>query len=194
MVYRKNIKMEDMKWFVIIGIVIDTILIFAISYLWRIIGVTIIIYIFVFGTLLMPYIIGVILSTIIIKLIRKKLIEKDNKLKILIYVIIIILCILVFTILGYSAMQYLSAKPDKEYTEMKEINESKRLIGLSKDEVITLLGSPKEKQNNNNLYIYCAGKITNYFFFGEREFYDLFIWFDENDRVKSTKIYLPLGG
>lgn len=150
-------------------------------------------YIWIFGTLFSPYIIGAILSVIIIRLIRKKLIEKDRKLKILIYSIIIISCVIISRNLGYSAMQYLSTKPDKVYTEMKKINDSERLIGLSKDEVVTLLGNPKENRDNN-LYIYHAGKITNYFFFGEREFYDLFIWFDENDRVKSTKIDLPLGG
>ena len=151
-------------------------------------------YIWIFGTLFSPYIIGIILSVIIIRLIRKKLIEKDKKFKILIYAIIIIFCILVSRNLGYSAMQYLSEKPDKEYTEMKEINDNKSLIGLSKDEVIKLLGRPKNIQSENNLYIYHAGKTTNYFFFGERDFYDIFIWFDENDRVKSTKIDFPLGG
>ncbi len=190
--YRKNIKMEDIKWFMMIGIIIDIILTFAISSLWRIVGVTITIYILIFGTLFMPYIMGVILSVIIIMLTRKKLIEKDNNFKNSIYVIIIILCIFVSRSLGYLAMHYLSAIPDKVYTEMKEINDSERLIGLSKNEVLALLGIPKENLDNNNLYIYRAGKITNYFFFGEKDFYDLFIWFDENDKVKSTKINLSL--
>lgn len=150
-------------------------------------------YIWMFGTLFMPYIIGIILSAIVIWLIRKKLIGKDKKLKILIYAMIIIFCVLLFRKLGYSAMLYVSAKPDKVYTEMKEINDSERLIGLSKDEVVTLLGKPLHKSTDNS-YIYDAGKITNYLFFGEREFYDFFVWFDENDRVKSTSIQLPRGG
>jgi len=149
--------------------------------------------IFIYGMLFMPYIVGIIISVIIIALIRKKLIGKEKKFKILIYAVIIILCVLVFRYVGYSFMTYMSAKPDKVYSEMKEINDSEELIGLSKDEVITLLGKPKENRDDN-LYIYSAGKTTNYFFFGEREFYDLFIWFDENDRVKSTKIDFPLGG
>ena len=90
-------------------------------------------------------------------------------------------------------MQYLSGKPDKIYTKMKELNDSERLIGLSKEEVIELLGEP-QKNSRDNLYIYDAGTLTNYLFLGEREFYDLFIWFDENDIVKSTEIDFPLGG
>lgn len=90
-------------------------------------------------------------------------------------------------------MLYLSEKPDKVYTKMKELNDSEKLIGLSKEEVIKLLGEP-QKNSRENLYIYDAGTLTNYLFLGERDFYDLFIWFDENDIVKSTEIHLPLGG
>ena len=89
-------------------------------------------------------------------------------------------------------MLYLSEKPDKVYTEMKELNDSNELIGLSKDEVLQLLGVPSD--STDDMLIYDAGKVTNYLFFGEREFYDLFIWFDENDKVSSTSIDLPRGG
>ena len=90
-------------------------------------------------------------------------------------------------------MLYLSEKPDKVYTEMKELSDSEKLIGLSKEEVIELLGEPL-KSSRDNLYIYDAGTLTNYLFLGEKEFYDLFVWFDESDIVKSTEIHLPLGG
>ena len=192
-VYKKNIAMEDIKWFAIIGMIIDTILTFSVAHLWKIVGGTIFIYIWIFGTLFMPYIMGVILSTIVICLIRKKLIKKDKKLKILVYAIIIVICGYTSVKLGYSFLSYVSAKPDKVYTRMKEMNDSERLLGLSKDEVVTLLGEPLHKSTDNP-YIYDAGKITNYLFFGEREFYDFFVWFDENDRVKSTSIELPRGG
>ena len=150
--------------------------------------------IWIFGILFLPYIIGAILSAIIIWIIRKKLIIKNEAIKMVIYAIIIIFCLLVSRNLGYSAMEYLSEKPDKAYTEMKEINDSKRLIGLSKDEVVTLLGEPLNSFSDNNMYVYDAGTTTNYFFFGERDFYDLFVRFDENDRVKSTKIDFRPGG
>ena len=148
--------------------------------------------IWMFGTLFMPYIIGVVISVIIILLIRKKLTGKDKKFKIIIYAIIIIICVLVFRNLGYSAMLYLSEKPDKVYTEMKELNDSEKLIGLSKEEVIELLGEPIITSDNK--YTYDAGTLTNYLFLGEITSYDLFIWFDENDIVRSTEINLPLGG
>ena len=153
----------------------------------------ILLFIWIFGTLFMPYIIGIVISVIIILLIRKKLVGKNKKFKILIYAIIIIFCVLVFRNIGYSAMLYLSEKPDEIYTEMKEINDSGKLIGMSKEEVIKLLGKPM-KSSTDNLYIYDAGTLTNYLFFGEREFYDFFVRFDENDRVKSTEIDLPRGG
>lgn len=155
--------------------------------------VNIIMFIWVFGTLFMPYIVGIILSAIIILLVRKKLIGKDKGFRILIYTIIIVVCVLLSCLVGYPIMEYFMAKPDKVYTEMKEINDSERLIGLSKEQVVELLGEPYEKRDNN-LYIYDAGKITCYFFFGESDFYDLFIWFDENDKVKSTKIDFQRGG
>ena len=177
--------MENRKW-LIIGIIIVSVL-FIFNML------NILLSIWIFGTLFMPYIIGIAISVIIIFLIRKKLKEKDKNLKILIYAIIIILCIIVCKNLGYPVMQYLSEKPDEIYTKMKELNDSEKLIGLSKEQVVELLGEP-QKNSRDDLYTYDAGTLTNYLFFGERESYDLFIRFDENYIVKSTEIHLPLGG
>ena len=143
--------------------------------------------IWIFGTLFSPYIVGIILSAIIILLIRNKLIGKDKQLKILIYAIIIIICVVVSINLGYSALEYVSAKPDKVYTEMKEINDNQSLIGLSKEQVIALLGKPRGKEDID-VYYYDAGTITNYLFFGEMDFYELRIIFDENNIVKATVI------
>ena len=182
--------MEDKKW-LIIGIIIISIL--FILKIGNKIMLNILLFIWIFGTLFMPYIIGIAISAIIIFLIRKKLNGKNKNLKIFIYAIIIIVCIIVCRNLGYPVMHYLSEKPDEVYTKMKELNDSEKLIGLSKEEVIELLGEP-QKDSRDNLYIYDAGTLTNYLFLGEREFYDLFIWFDENDIVKSTEIHLPLGG
>ena len=178
---------KNKKWLIIGIIIISVLFIFKIE---NKIMLNILLYIWIFGTLFLPYIIGIAISIIIIFLIRKKLKEKNKN---LIYAIIIILCIIVCRNLGYPVMQYLSEKPDKVYTKMKELNDSEKLIGLSREEVIELLGEP-QKNSRDNLYIYDAGTLTNYLFFGEREFYDLFIWFDENDIVKSTEIDFPLGG
>lgn len=184
--YRKIIKMEDIKWFVIIGMMINTILTFFIVQVWRITGATFVISMLVLGTLYLPYIIGVILSVIVICLIRKKLVEKEKRLKILIYAIICIFCILVSTKLGYTGMLYASAKPDKIYVEMNKINDNQSLIGLSKEQVIELLGEPYHKEKD--VYYYDAGKITNYLFFGGRDFYSFRVIFDENEIVKATSI------
>lgn len=143
--------------------------------------------ILIYGTLFMPCIIGIILSIIVIRLIRKKLVNKNKKFKALIYVIVILVCGYVSIKVGYSFLLYASAKPDKLYTEMKEINESERLIGLSKEQVIELLGKPRGDEDKD-VYYYDAGKVTNYLFFGEMDFYELRIIFDENDIVEYTSI------
>ena len=181
--------MKNKKWLVIGIIIISVLFMLKIG---NKIMLDILLFIWIFGTLFMPYIIGIIISIIIIFFIKKKLIVKSKNLKNFIYAIIIIVCIIVCRNLGYSVMQYLSEKPDKVYTEMKKLSDSEKLIGLSKEEVIELLGEPIESREN--LYVYDAGTLTNYLLLGEREFYDLFIWFDENDIVKSTEIHLPLGG
>lgn len=178
--------MENKKW-LIIGIIIIVSVLFIFNML------NILLSIWIFGTLFLPYIIGITISVIIIFLIRKKLNEKNKNKKILIYAIIIILCIIICKNLGYPVMQYLSEKPDEIYTKMKELNDSEKLIGLSKEQVVELLGEP-QKNSRDDLYTYDAGTLTNYLFFGERESYDLFIRFDENYIVKSTEIHLPLGG
>lgn len=182
--------MKDKKWLIIGIIIISALFILKFGKEFML---NILLSIWIFGTLFMPYIIGIAISVIVIFLIRKKLKGKNKDFKIFIYAITIIVCIIACRNLGYPLMQYLSEKPDKVYTEMKELNDSEKLIGLSKEEVIELLGEPL-KSSRDNLYIYDAGTLTNYLFLGERESYDLFIWFDENDIVKSTEIHLPLGG
>ena len=181
--------MENKKWLIIGFIIISILFIFKIG---NVVILDILFFIWIFGTLFLPYIIGIVISIIMVFFIRKKIKDKDKNSKIFIYTMIIIVSIMVCTNVGYPIMQYLSEKPDNVYTEMKELNDSGKLIGLSKKEVMELLGEPINTRDN--MYIYDAGTLTNYLFLGERESYDLFIWFDENDVVKSTKIDLPLGG
>lgn len=181
--------MEDKKWLIIGIIIISLLFIFKIGNKFML---DILLFIWIFGTLFMPYIIGIAISVIIIFLVRKKIKGKNKNSRIFIYAIIIIVCIIVCRNLGYPIMQYLSEKPDEVYTKMKELNDSEKLIGLSKKEVIELLGEPINTRDN--MYIFDAGTLTNYLFLGERESYDLFIWFDENNIVKATEIDLPLGG
>ena len=84
-------------------------------------------------------------------------------------------------------MQYLSEKPDKVYTKMKELSDSEKLIGLSKEQVVELLGKPDWAEDERTYY-YDAGKVTNYLLFGLRDSYELRIVFDENYIVISTSI------
>lgn len=129
---------------------------------------------------------GLILAAIIISLIRKML-KKDEKFKSFIYAIVIFFCVLVSMKLGYSFISYESAKPDEQYIEMNEINDNQSLIGLSKEQVVELLGKPDHAEDEGTYY-YDAGKVTNYLLLGLRDFYELRVVFDENNIVISTSI------
>ena len=129
---------------------------------------------------------GLILAAIIISLIRKR-VKKNEKFKLFIYAIIIFFCVLVSMRLGNSFLLYASAKPDEQYTEMNEINDNQSLIGLSKEQVVELLGKPDWAEDERTYY-YDAGKVTNYLLFGLRDAYELRIVFDENYIAISTSI------
>ena len=130
---------------------------------------------------------GLILAAIIINLIRRKLIKKDEKFKLFIYATVIFFCVLVSMTLGNSFLLYESAKPDEQYIEMNEINDNQSLIGLSKEQVVELLGKPDWAEDERTYY-YDAGKVTNYLLFGLRDSYELRVVFDENYIVISTSI------
>ena len=75
---------------------------------------------------------------------------------------------------------------------MNEINDNKRLIGLSDIEVIKLLGEPKFKSEQRiKSYTYSAGTtVKKSIFVGEyhKRSYDLQVNFDDNYKVKYTVI------
>ena len=70
---------------------------------------------------------------------------------------------------------------------MNEINDNQSLIGLSKEQVVELLGKPDHAEDEGTYY-YDAGKVTNYLLLGLRDFYELRVVFDENNIVISTSI------
>lgn len=141
--------------------------------------------IFVLGIVSIPYI---ILFFIIFWIIKTKLI-KNKVIKILIIILILLSSyIILHNIKGENFSDL--------YTKMNEINDSQCLIGLSKEDVVELLGEPKYKINDDiNVYAYDAGsKKQGLFFFDIVIYSDYFysaelrISFDENDKVKSTAI------
>ncbi len=141
-----------------------------------------------FLVIYIPYIIGLILFAILIWVITT---EKIGS-KLLKASIILVVLLYSTIILG----NFKSETPNDVYTEMKEINDNQNLIGLSKEEVIALLGEPKyehtdEKQKTQ--YVYSAGNILKETYWGQsysHDYYELNVLFDENDKVKYT--YLKL--
>ncbi len=92
--------------------------------------------------LFFPYIIGVIIAIIVTYLIKKKV--KEEKQEIL-YITTIVICSI--TALGLTPLWYkfASERPDDTYVKMKEIADNQSLIGLSKEQVVELLGERKSK-------------------------------------------------
>ncbi len=86
-------------------------------------------------------------------------------------------------------------RPDEQYIKMYEIDINNSLVGLSKDEVVELLGEPVEIYTySDKVYMYNAGNVYEGLIFGYRNFwttkrhYVLYINFEETDKVKSTRI------
>ena len=90
-------------------------------------------------------------------------------------------------------------KGDYQYIKMKEISDNQSLIGLSKEEVVKILGNPIYEFNDQsgNVYAYNAGTLTQgIIFINTTLIFDcaygaeLRIFFDENDKVENTRISL----
>ncbi len=141
----------------------------------------------------LPYVIGIIISIIAIFVIRRKVVVQD-RIAICISAIVITMCIsTIFEPIWY---KYISARPDDTYIKIQKINDSEKLMGLSKEEVITQLGKPESTEVHDSVYRYDAGETTSYVGFGGHTYYKLYVEFDENSKVKSTSIemYEPPGG
>lgn len=105
-----------------------------------ILGILLVLYFLVI--LFFPYIIGIIISVIVIYLIKKKVKREKQE----------ILCITVIVICSITALKltplwykFASERPDDTYVKMKEIEDNQSLIGLSKEQVVELLGERKSK-------------------------------------------------
>lgn len=146
-------------------------------------------YLVVFLILFMPHIICLLLTVMIIGLIKTKLISRTFKILIII-IILLFVCIILINIK--------SEKPSDLYRQMKQISDNQSLIGLSKEQVVTLLGEPiyeKYSREEENKYSYHAGSIGKGLFFCNKAiFFDCYygyilnIYFDERDIVEHTSI------
>ena len=138
-----------------------------------------------FLVILLPYIVGITLSAIIIFLIKRKIVIEERKYR-KIKNVVIVIWVSIFFISSPLWFNYISARPDDTYIEMKKMNDNKSFIGLSKEQTEELLGEKTDK--DEDVYFYSAGTITNHITGGHRKFYIFEVYFDENDIVKSTSI------
>lgn len=145
----------------------------------------------IFVVTYIPYIIFIgIFAMIVWIIITKKIASKILK------TLIIIVILLYSTIIigGFK-----KETPDNLYTEMKEKYDSQRFIGLSKEEIVELLGKPNEYDKEESQYVYFSGKVFKEWYWGKcysTKYYQIKVFFDENDKVKSTLLeeYIPRGG
>lgn len=135
-----------------------------------------------------PYIIFMAIFAVIIwAIVTKKIASKGLK-------ILIIMVVLLYGVVIIGGFK--TEKVDDLYIEMKEMDDNGSLIGLSSEEVIEKLGEPEYKfegKIGSNYYEYYAGKIYKESYWGfsySTDYYQLYIDFDENDKVKNTSMKL----
>lgn len=108
--------------------------------------------------------------------------------------IIIIMVILLYATIIMGSFK--NVKPDSTYIKIKKIYDNQSLIGLTEEEVIEMLGEPEDEYNNGKNgkeYNYYAGKLFKESYWGysyTTEYYELYVSFDENGKVKNTLIKL----
>ena len=147
----------------------------------------------VFGLILIlalyiPYIIFMgIFAMIIWTIATKKIASKTLK------------CLIILVILLYGTIiigSFKTETPDNLYTKIKEMNDDQRLIGLSSEQVIKLLGEPKYEytsKEDEKEYAYSAGNIRKESYWGfsySHEYYGFYISFDKNGKVEHTVMKL----
>lgn len=109
--------------------------------------------------------------------------------------ILIVIIILLITFLLFITLIKFNDKPSEYYSKMKQINDSKSIVGLSKNEVENKLGEPGKIKETENMYLYDAGTlfrdvtfVNHYDLWVKTYYYALFVYFDENDIVKSISL------
>ena len=112
----------------------------------------------------------------------------------------ILLSMTVFLFVFILIFNFNDERTDYLYREMKEISDHKTLIGLTKEEVVNILGEPTDKYEsgqNKKVYCYNAGKLDKGIFWGNKAILfdcsygcELRVVFNENDVVEYTSIHL----
>lgn len=105
--------------------------------------------------------------------------------------IIIIMVILLYAMIIMGSFK--NVKPDSTYIKIKKIYDNQSLIGLTEEEVIEMLGEPEDEYNNGKEYNYYAGKLVkeSYWRYSyTTEYYELYVSFDENGKVKKVLMKL----
>lgn len=121
--------------------------------------------------------------------------RKDKK-----FIIIMIITAIIIALLLYFLGDFLFKErqnPDDLYLEMEQYDDNNSFIGLSKEEVVILLGEPDdstEYKDNTLHYTYNAGILYEgviwgkYNIFTTKHYYDFSIDFDEDGKVESTSM------
>ncbi|MCI9246381.1 MAG: hypothetical protein HFJ30_04560 [Clostridia bacterium] len=115
---------------------------------------------------------------------------KKKLILIFISIIIWIIIGILFYYLGeFLEKELILEKPTEQYVKMKEINDNRTLIGLSKEGVKEILGEPvKIYTYVEEVYMYNAGYIYDGIFGSQKHNYVVYITFEETGMVKSTII------
>lgn len=123
--------------------------------------------------------------------------KKDKKFIISTIIITIIVAVLIYFLGGIMFKE--RVRPDDLYLRMQEFDENNNLVGLTKQEVIQLLGKPRELDEDTNYmdleyYTFSAGTIYEGIIWGDinifttNHYYKYSVYFDETDKVESTSL------
>ena len=123
--------------------------------------------------------------------------KKDKKIIISTIIITIIVAVLIYFLGGIMFKE--RERPDDLYLKMQEFDENNNLVGLTKQEVIQLLGKRRELDEDTNYmdleyYTFSAGTIYEGIIWGDfnifttKHYYNYSVHFDETDKVESTSL------
>ena len=123
--------------------------------------------------------------------------KKDKKFIISIIIITVVVAVLIYLLGGFMFKE--RVRPNDLYIRMQEFDANNNLVGLSKKEVIQLLGKPKELDEDISYmdldyYTFNAGIIYEGIIWGDfnifttKHYYKYSVYFDETDKVESTSL------